>query len=274
MNEQIKLFFDNINRAVFEKDELLFEKCWKTNCYNRQFSGPEGISGNHLYTLLTDNKLTLFFDLAETEISEMDKMFLLGAFLKTDNKTDEDFIYFLMENTEADIFIVASSRSRVEIEGLLDSKSKFSATSASFDEVIDVPIAQTEENMFVQFFDELNQALNSHSENKFEAKWFDKAYYHNLSGEGGLSGKELYTIATNASWQLNQITELTSFFENPDAILVHLSIWLKALEMEKPGEEALLLLIKTNNSLKILGYGTNLSAMRHLYLKYKEGTVL
>jgi hypothetical protein len=136
------------------------------------------------------------------------------------------------------------------------------------------PLEITEEELFEQYFSDLNSSLNNYSENIFASFWAEKAYYHNLSGEGGLSGQELYTVATNAAWQLNPIFELSTFFEKPDAILIHLSIWLKSLEMEKPGEEGLMLLIKAENKVKILGYGTDLSAMRHLYLKYMEGSVL
>lgn len=271
MEEQILIFFKLLNAAIREKDEILFGQCWNKNSYHRSFSGPEAISGANLYLELTDNDLYLAADSSEFQHHEYGYL-LLGSFIKSHSNADADYIYLLVRVQDESIRIEALSRSRLEIEAIIDNKN-----SVPFNQSISENQAEaklTDEDYLIQYFRELNASLNQNAESKFAESWIEKAFYYNLSGEGGLSGKELYTIASNAAWQLNPITELSSFFENPEAILVHLSIWLKALEMEKPGEEGLVLLIINNGQLKILGYGTDMSAMRHLYLKYKEGAVL
>jgi hypothetical protein len=271
MEERINIFLNLINSAIREKDELLFNRCWNKNSYNRPFSGPEAISGANLFLELTDNELHLSLDTADFENHDTG-LLLIGVFVKSTSNTATDYIYILIRESDDTFIIEAVSRSRLELEAIIENK--ITIYSPEKTETTAEKSTTSNEDSILGFFKEINIALNSHSETKFTESWIEKGFYHNLSGEGGLSGKELFTIATNAAWHLNPIPELSSLFENPQAMLIHLSIWLKALEMEKPGEEGLVLLIISNGQLKILGYGTDMSAMRHLYLKYKEGAVL
>jgi hypothetical protein len=274
MNDLIRIFFDQINQSITENDELHFRNCWNENNFSRRISGSEGLSGMNLFSELRDNHLHLNPEFDSIDLNEEASHVLIGAFTMSENNSEVDYFYFLLSITGEHFSIVACSRSRPEIESILDNKMKLIPIKPLFEsETTDVKVL-TEEELFEQYFNRLNDALNGLDETHFAEFWEAKAYYHNLSGEGGLSGKELYTQATNGKWQLNPIFDLTTFFENPDAILIHLSIWLKTLEMEKPGEEGLLLLIKNNGVVKMFGYGTDLSAMRHLYLKFREGTVL
>jgi hypothetical protein len=270
MKEQILLFFEKLNHFIAEKNEFEFSSIWNVQSYKSNVGGPDALSGAHLFNELCDNDLLLEPD-TDFEFNENSKRILLGAYLKKENSS-VDYMYFVLDISEANFKMIAASRSKTEMEVIIDRKLPV-PISVSLN-VEENPIEITEEERFEQYFNDMNRALNHHSENIFAGYWIEKAYFHNLCGEGGLSGKELYTLATNANWQLNPVFELSSFFEKPDAILIHLSIWLKTMEMEKPGDEGLLLLIKTENKVKILGYGTDLSSMRHLYLKYKEGNVL
>jgi hypothetical protein len=270
MKEQIILFFEKLNHFLAEKNEFDFSGLWNTQSYGRNVGGPEALSGEHIYYELSDNDLLLVPE-TDFELNENSQTQLVGAYLKKENSS-VDYIYIVLDISEHDFKIIAASRSKIEMEAIIERKLPVPLSIQSKEEDTILEISQ--EELFEQYFSDINRAFNHHAENTFAGYWIEKAYFHNLSGEGGLSGKELYTLATNANWQLNPIFELSTFFEKPDAILIHLSIWLKTLEMEKPGDEGLLLLIKTENKVKILGYGTDLSSMRHLYLKYKEGSVL
>jgi len=270
MKEQILSFFEKIKHLLSEQNEFEFSNCWYEQSYGRNVGGPEAISGKNLFTELSDNHLFPEID-TDFDLVENNQTQLIAAFLKNEKET-VDYVYFVIDTACPDFKIIAASRSKSEMDAIIDRKLSLPVSVATIE--TESPIEITEEERFEHYFNDLNQTLNHHSEVAFAEYWVEKAYYHNLCGEGGLSGKELYTVATDATWQLNPVFELSTFFEKPDAILIHLSIWLKMLEMEKPGEEGLLLLIKVDNKVKILGFGTDLSAMRHLYLKYKEGSVL
>jgi hypothetical protein len=270
MKELILLFFEKLNLSLSNRNELLFSDCWNKQTYLRIYGGPEAISGQNLFNELCDNELILEPE-PEFELNDNSSSLLIGAFLKKENSS-VDYIYFVMDNIDNEFKISAASRSRIEMEAIIERKLPLAVSGSTTEQ--NTAFNLTDEELFEQYFRDLNRSLINHAENIFASHWVEKAYFHNLSGEGGLSGKELYTIAKDAAWQLNPIFELSSIFEKPEAMLIHLSIWLKTLEMEKPGEEGLLLLIKVENQVKILGYGTDLSAMRHLYLKYKEGSVL
>ena len=121
MEEQIIIFFKLLNSAIHEKDEILFGQCWNKNSYNRSFSGPEAISGANLYLELTDNDLYLAADSSEFENHENGYL-LLGSFIKSHSNADIDYIYLLVREQDESIRIEALSRSRLEIEAIIDNK--------------------------------------------------------------------------------------------------------------------------------------------------------
>lgn len=275
MMSKIHNYISGFNVFLNNKNEKEFKAIWHPETYSRNISGPEGKSGENVFLEFSENP-DLSFEVIDIEYFEESEFYIVGVYVFNNKNRDVSLFYnFLLLEKNNDNFLVrAFSESKEELEGLISDMSDRKQPVFYFEGEHNNTEIATEfstEASVSKLFLALNAALDKKEEQSFANHWIGRAYYHNLCGEGGISGQELFTQAKNAAWHINPLLEYASQFDDPEALLLPISIWLSLMEMKKPGDDALMLLIKKADSYKIIGFGTDLSSMRLLYLKYKEG---
>jgi hypothetical protein len=274
----LEQLFNTLNEALKHNNDATFRSLWHAESYTRNLVGPEGWSGDALFTEAINSGLSLVPELNDIEILEEPNAYLVGCYLKKEEETDDsennDYCYLLVmpDKISQALYIWGAGSANEAVAGLWNRLSEQPAAASFAQETKQeeaAPIISIEEAA-IALIEKINSALDHKNEQNFAGYWLPRAYHHNLCGEGGLSGKEFATQATEGKWQLKAQMQYASVFENPEAILIPCEIWLSALDMPKANDERFLLLVNSNSEIKILGLGVDMSEMRHLYLSYKN----
>jgi hypothetical protein len=272
----IQSLFKALSTALKNNNEESFKHLWHTESYTRNLVGPDGMSGDAVFTQAVNGSFTLIPELNDVEELEDPDAYIIGCYLKPNevSSTDNvDYRYILIgKDKTQQLFLWAMGETKEALLGLWSRLSQNAAATHSVENVINpeniAPIISMEEAA-LELIKELNIAIFNNNEQLFSQYWLPRAYHFNLSADGGLSGREFYTQAVSQQWQLKGLLEYASLYDHPEAILIPCQLWLKMLEIPKNNDERMLLLVNSNGSLKALGMGTDLSEMRHLYLSFK-----
>ncbi len=286
-NNRLQSFFRNFRTALKANSEGNFRALWHPESYTRNLVGGSGLSGDAVFTQAINGQWTLEPDLQTLELLEEPMAYLLGCKLKdlypgAEPSVVRDYVYVLLGQDQAsqNLWLLGAGESKEEVMQLWErlSENEHAPSDEPLDEEDQVdpnvlPLLSTEEAA-LQLIKDLNNALDQQQEQAFAALWVFKGYQHNLAGKGGIPGHEFYIQLREQQCHIKALLEYATLFDSPEGILIPINLWLKQIHKAKLNDERLLLLVNVQGALKILGVGTQLTEMRHLYLSHKSNVMV
>jgi hypothetical protein len=280
-NNRLQQFFRSFKAALTQNSESNFRALWHPESFSRNLVGGSGLSGDAVFTQAVNGQWTLVPDMQTLEVLEGPMAYFLACDLKDispANKSEAiDRVYVLLgqDQVTKNLWLLGAGESKKEVLQLWErlSENEHAPSDQAIDEedLVDedvLPLLSTEEAA-LEIINKLNRALEKGDEQAFADQWLFRGYQHNLAGKGGLPGHEFFTQLKESHSNIKALLEYATLFDNPEGILIPINLWLRQLDMAKANDERLLLLVNVQKELKVLGVGTNLTEMRHLYLSYK-----
>lgn len=274
----LEKLFKTLSQALKTNSEGDFRALWHPESYTRNLVGGSGLSGDAVFTQAANGRWTLIPELGDVESLEQPTAYLLGCYIKNQENPEheaEDYVYALIgqDSLTKNLWLLGIGENREEVLGLwtrLNENEEAPSVQATenekkYDNIS--PLLSTEEAA-LELIRKLNHALEKQDEQLFATQWLLRGYKHNLVGTSGLPGHEFY-IQAAGQWQLKPQLEYASMFDNPEGILIPCQIWLGMTDLPRQDDERYLLFVNAAGSLKVLGIGSNLTEMRHLFLSYK-----
>lgn len=280
-NNRLQQFFRSFKASLSQNSESNFRALWHPESYTRNLIGGSGLSGDAVFTQAINGQWTLVPDMQSLEVLQDPMAYFLACDLqdikpkaKAEN-IDRVFVLLGQDQLSKNLWLLAAGESKEEVLALWKrlSENKHAPSDHPIDEedLVDkdlLPLLSTEEAA-LEIIKKLNESLENKDEDTFQSLWLRSGYQHNLAGKGGLPGHEFYTQLKESQLSIKALLEYATFFDNPEGILIPLNLWLKQLNIPKANDERLLLIVNVQTELRILGVGTELTEMRHLYLSYK-----